>query len=606
MFRLIALAAVGIAAPRPLVDVSNLGSVKGVFLEGGEDISAFFGLPYAKPPIGELRWQRTKPLDDMAYKTGFEARDTSEFGNCCMQGPRGQVGGFTYSEDCLYLNVYTPTGSLQGGPGNRKLPVMLWIHGGAYVYGCSQHYAGDAIVRTSKGQVVVVTINYRLSSLGFLGTTELQNRSADGSVGNFGIQDQRMAMQWVSRHIEHFGGDPNDVTIFGGSAGGDSVVNHLTQTASFPFYKKAIIQSGFYNAARSLTSAEKHYERIRLATGCTDLPCMLGASAEKLVGDEKWHWWGPVVDGKSLSDTPFNMIQQGKYNNKVPILLGSTRDEDAVFMKIANLPPNMGEQDADRFRAQVIGSEHAQKVKELYDPSNYDYPPRLGMYSLGYWSIMRMLTDRVPGFGICAAQSFSESFLKGGTPAVFTYLFAHTPTGPAGHGSEIMYFFGDTGGWPVEESDLACHMSQYWSNFAISGDPNGAFKFSLPQWPKYNHENKMVQRFQTPNEGGIRPQRCPREEQCAYWDAHPGNTTIWSHFDGMDGGNAPAFSELPTGSSSAGRNVPAFAHTAGVIAMTAAAMLVLCLCLCLCLSMQRPAVAVVKPNSGSNEEEAYE
>jgi para-nitrobenzyl esterase len=165
----------------------------------------------------------------------------------CIQGSHVDAG-----EDCLFLNVYTPArntiASEQDGSGrsDRALPVMLWIHGGSYVSGASNQYPGEALVAASNGTVVVITINYRLNVFGFLGSKELKTRSPDGTTGNYGIEDQRLAMSWARQHIAAFGGDPEQITIFGESAGGNSVINHLAQSASFPLYQRAIVESGAY------------------------------------------------------------------------------------------------------------------------------------------------------------------------------------------------------------------------------------------------------------------------------------------------------------------------------------------------------------------------
>lgn len=222
-------------APPPVVNIPGLGSVLGSITLPGNDtvpsVARFAGIPYAKPPVGELRW--APPVEHEAYTKQL---DGTNLGSKCYQPAPGDG----QSEDCLFLNgegkwiarsckwtfvshcslplVYAPVDALSSG---KKLPVMFWIHGGAYTSGASNDYDGDGLVAGSAGGVVVVTINYRLNVFGFLGSKELASTTLDKSCGNFGIQDQRLAMKWVSEHIGAFGGDSEDVLIFGESAGGN-------------------------------------------------------------------------------------------------------------------------------------------------------------------------------------------------------------------------------------------------------------------------------------------------------------------------------------------------------------------------------------------------
>lgn len=216
-------------------------------------------------------------------------------------------------------------------------------------------------------------------------------------------------------------------------------------------------------------------------------------------------------------------------------MIGSNRDELALFVIIDGLqkvfPPTMGEAELDAILAGAIGLGNVQKVKELYDPSNYTYPASLGNYSQAWWTAVRVLTDSVPGLGACAARNFSQNFHKGGTPSVFTYLFAH-PTqnayylpgsGPGSvlvpHGSEITYILAGLDNLAAgEESDLSIKMSRYWSTFAITGDPNAD---GLPKWAKYGDAGDVVQRLQAASEGGIIQQKELRKTACDFWDQHP-------------------------------------------------------------------------------------
>ena len=208
------------------------------------DMRSYFAIPYAAPPVGDLRWRAPAP----AAAWTAPIATTKSAASCVQTGDSPfRVGGD--SEDCLYLDVHTPTGA---GP----FPVMVWIHGGAFNTGTASVYA-DPTPLVSKG-VIVVGINYRLGAMGFLGHPAL--RDADGSVGNYGIMDQQAALRWVQANIAQFGGDPKNVTIFGESAGGFSVMTHLASPLSAGLFNKAIIESGAYGVGRQLTQAELEEE----------------------------------------------------------------------------------------------------------------------------------------------------------------------------------------------------------------------------------------------------------------------------------------------------------------------------------------------------------
>lgn len=204
----------------------------------------------------------------------------------------------------------------------------------------------------------------------------------------------------------------------------------------------------------------------------------------------------------------------------------------AVLPGIDESYPNMSEPVLDALLASIAGVKNVGNVKQLYSPSKYTYPKDLGNYSQSWWTAIRARTDRVPGLGACGVRNFSQSFHAGGSPAVFSYLFAHPPqiafqpsSGPGsvlvGHGAEVPYVFGEEY-WGLiahgEEADLSMTMVQYWSNFASRGDPNGA---GLPSWPKYGDEGDVILRLQTLTDGGIKSQNSLRKDACDFWDAHP-------------------------------------------------------------------------------------
>ena len=406
------------AAAAPTASVPNLGKVIGA-LTAAPGVAAFKGIPYAEPPTGKLRWQ--PPIPKAAWSPA--TLNATDFGNACIQRSHVDDG---FGESCLFLNVYAPTATLEAG-GGAGLPVMLWIHGGSYVSGASNLYPGEALVSSSNGSVVVITINYRLNVFGFLGSHELQARSSGGTTGNLGIEDQRLAMVWARDNVASFGGNPTDVTIFGESAGGNSVINHLAQPASAGLYTKAIVESGAYDTgARPLAAAQGQFEALLGKTKCSGLDCLLALDAAAVEAAAAGGW-GPTVDGVSLTAAPAELIAAKKYNNKVPVLIGSNRDEMAYFTIDEKVPPSLTEAGVDGLLLKRgLNMTLITALKKIYDPNGpYVYPKELGSYSTWYWMNMRIATDAVPGLGCCAVRWFDQLLLDGGTPAVFSYLYAH-------------------------------------------------------------------------------------------------------------------------------------------------------------------------------------
>lgn len=459
------------------INVPGVGPVDGA-ASRFDGLSQFLGIPYAKAPLKDLRWQ--VPQEHEAWET---PRSAKKAGSICLQDGGG-------SEDCLFLNVYTPTTAWKS---QEKLPVMFFIHGGAYQSGAGDDVDGGALAQASNLSAVVVTINYRLNIFGFACSEEIQKRTSDGSCGNFGIQDQRFAMEWVSKHIQSFGGDGSDITIFGESAGGNSVINHLAQPASFHLYKKAIIESGAYDqGAVTFKEASTGYSELLKDTSCRNIACLLALSGKKLVGNGNAD--GPVVDNVSLSALPTDLISQGKHNKGVPVIVGSNRDEAASSWFSYDLPTTMNEKQFDKHVGPWYGKSKLAKIKELYDKSVYPYPKNLGKYTQWWWTATRLDTDAVPGLGACGARWLAKLLLKGGSSDVHTYLFAHPTqfsvpgipgTGRGSvivpHAAELLYVF-PFGIGQGDEEQLAAHMSKYWVNFAVTGDPNDA---QMPKWPKY-------------------------------------------------------------------------------------------------------------------------
>lgn len=509
------------------VDVPGLGSLNG---EEGLDVAFFGGIPYAKPPIGSLRWQ--PPVSHGAWKSPRRA-GWLNMGHQCLQP------GGTGDEDCLYLNINTPKAALRN---NMSLPAMVWIHGGSYVTGSGNIYApfANEMVNGLKNKVVVITVNYRLNVFGFLASQDIKQRSSDNSAGNFGIQDQRLAMQWVKDHIGAFGANGNAVTIFGESAGGNSVFNHLAQPASFNLYRSAIIESGAYNTgAKTLASATLDYDGLRSATSCTDLDCLLNFNAsalEKITETSQSYnslahsyGWGPVIDDVSLTASPADLIQAGKHNKKATVIIGSNRDEDASpWFTGGQLASDLDEAGFDKFYSEEQVKADIIQAKAVYDPSNYTYPKNLGNYSRWWWTATRMATDQVPGLGPCGVRWLARNLVQGGS-TVHAYVFARAcqsiglgiiPGCNIGsvispHGGEIPYVFGDSLlTLRPQDRALAREVSAYWGQFASTG------AFDSHDWPKYEKDSDIVKRFDVASSGGIVTQNNLRQAACDLWEAN--------------------------------------------------------------------------------------
>lgn len=331
--------------PAPRVLVPELGVIEGKVSTESNQIAFFKGIPYAQPPINQLRWQPPVLRNE---QLGNESSPflATEFGAECMQHLNGAT--VVGNEDCLYLNVAAPVSVLNQSSSAKRLPVLLWIHGGAYMTGSSSApvwnvidiYANDAFIKAA-GDVVVVSINYRLNVFGFLGGGPVATRTTDNSQGNFGIQDQRLAMEWTKQFIGAFGGDGSNVTIFGESAGGNSVINHLAQQASFGLYAKAIVESGAYSwGADTVAKKAVQLSTVLRGSSCTTFECLVSLDKDLVLNASK-HAGGffPTVDGVSLSATPIELIRTGKYNNKVPVIIGSNRDEQVNNFSLPLPPP---------------------------------------------------------------------------------------------------------------------------------------------------------------------------------------------------------------------------------------------------------------------------
>jgi para-nitrobenzyl esterase len=442
------------------------GAIAGVSMDG---VRAFKGIPFAAPPVGDLRW---KPPQPVVAWTGVKKADT--FGPECVQTPYPAGSVYTMepapqSEDCLYLNVWT------AAKAGDKRPVMVWIHGGAWTRGAASIATYDGAALARKG-VVVVTTNYRLGPLGFLAHPELTAESPQHASGNYAILDHIAALKWVQKNIAAFGGNAADVTIFGESAGSWSVNTVQATPLARGLFHKAIGESGAQFArTASLADAERDGAALAKAVGADSLKALRAVPAEKLVAVPAFRT-GVTVDGWVLPDTVRALFEQRKHSN-VPVLVGSNANEWTTLSSPAQFPKTL-----DAFRKRI----------------DTQFPGLAAEFDAAYpVKTEADIADAMLGLGrdttfTLEMRTWARAVTAGGQKA-FLYQFTHVPPGPeakwrgAYHASEIQYVFGNLRhplfNFTDADRKLSAAMSDYWINFATSGDPNGK---GLPSWSAYD------------------------------------------------------------------------------------------------------------------------
>jgi para-nitrobenzyl esterase len=446
-------------------------------------IRVFKGIPYAAPPVGELRWKA--PQRVQAWN---EVRNATEWGPRCVQSNRlGDLDPLNkrMGEDCLYLNVWTPTKST-----GDLLPVMVWIHGGSNLNGAGSQPEYDGSHLASKG-VVVVTINYRVDVFGFLAHPELTKESGTNSSGNYGLLDQIAALTWVQQNIRAFGGDPSRVTVFGESAGAFDVSLLMASPLAKGLFARAIGESGGALTPipafgpKPLRIGEQDGIKFAQSMGANSIAELRAKPAQEVleaaIKNPITYGFG-VVDGYVVPEHPASIFAQGKQND-VPLLIGWNADEGSYFAARVKLdaPPYV-----DRIRAQF--KDEADKVLQLYPPGSTPQEERA--------SFTALLGDEIIAYG---GWAWSERAATNGKSPVYRYYFKRRPPGAPElsinpltapgvyHFAEIYYVFNNLNvmkDWPWSAADrtLADAMSSYWTNFAKTGDPNGS---GLPRWGAY-------------------------------------------------------------------------------------------------------------------------
>ena len=465
-------------------------------------VRVFKNIPYAAPPVGDRRWRAPQPVANWSAP-----RDAGEFGPICWQTDRlTKVYGGTLeptSEDCLSLNIWTAADLGRAGDRPVRRPVMVWIHGGSFTHGSGRSAIYDGTQFATAG-IVLVTINYRLGGFGFFSHPALSAESPTRTSGNQGLQDQAAALRWVRDNITAFGGDPNNVTIFGESAGAFSVADLLASPVARGLFHKAILQSGsslrqlppLRGANDSARSAERSGVAIARASG-VDAAAAAGDEGlrrlralppDSLLALHAAQPGAPtdIVDGAFLTEPPGVTIARGRHA-RVPILIGTNADEATILVRPVPVTT------AEQFEALVrrLYGPQAEPLLALYPTTGTDGARR---------AYRQLWTDDVFA---APARETARAFARSGQ-RVYRYYYTRVADGMTGlalgafHASEIPFVFGITQQasplWGKTSSDatLALAMNGYWARFAATGDPNGA---GAPVWPVYSERDDTHMEF---------------------------------------------------------------------------------------------------------------
>ncbi|RUS86115.1 hypothetical protein EGW08_006135 [Elysia chlorotica] len=527
----------------PEVETTH-GRIRGSVTDGG---NVFRGVPYAMAPVGLLRWEPPQALPSWRHEG---VKDTVDDPPACPQvncerANPPLVCPTKTSEDCLFLTIYTPLGVGNGS----DLPVMAYLHGGNFFYMDGNSPLFDGGMLTQRGNVIQVNINYRLGALGFLVTG-----SGDyDAQGNFGLQDQLMALAWIRDNIRGFGGDPTKVTLFGQSAGAQSALVHLTSEQSAPLFRAAILESTpIALPYKTFTEAFVLGGLFAQKLGCpvTDIKCMRSKTAEEVAKAsymsrssvaslkilEMFEPYGPYIDGKLVKGQPLDVITRGNFTTK-PVMIGTTTEETVLYVYGAfNKTVHVQE-----YLALVAGlnPQSAPRILEQYPPSLYPSDQRE--------VLVKLSTDLIFA---CSTRNLSRTLLAQGLNNAWLYVWDHALSfkgwgpltwceGRVCHGSEIAFVFDSAhlANFSVspEEEILSGDVIAYWTNFAWSGNPNYSTppkpedlssRASAPQrklrlrednkWPAYSKSsNWTALRFKTPASELVQNYK---GDDCGFWD----------------------------------------------------------------------------------------
>jgi para-nitrobenzyl esterase len=503
-------------------------------------LNKYLGIPYAAPPVGDLRWR--PPQSPVRWR---DSRDATKFANHCPQDA-SPFGFESRTEDCLYLNVFTPgtparswrSKGQKRHKGHKRhkrhrhdedRPVMVWLHGGGLTVGESDDYDPTRLVRQG---VVVVTINYRLGYLGFLAHPALSAESGGRGSGNYGLMDQQAALRWVQRNIERFGGDDDNVTIFGQSAGGLSVHSQLASPRGKGLFDRAIAQSGAYaSEIPSLAAAETSGAAAATNFGCPgqSAACLRSASLEAILAVQPTTAGAivPNVDGTVLPESIGSAIESGNFN-RVPVIEGSTHDEFTIF-EVLYVESLVGAVTPTLYPA-VVGildstlglAPTPEEILAQYPLT--DYPsPGLAISAIGTDAIFACPARKTAGALSRFVRTYQYELADPNVPQLFDVPLGSIPFGSY-HAADLPYLFdsdlrGGHAPFSAEQEALAAAMVGYWTRFAKAGTPN---RRGLPQWPGYTTASDTHMSFVPPT-----PQAksgFAADHKCAFWDSFAGSS----------------------------------------------------------------------------------
>ena len=469
------------------------GDVEGV-LEGG--LAVYKAIPYAAPPVGNLRWRAPQPA-----KAWEGVRKCDTFGPLPPQPTRPGRTADMMSEDCLYLGIATPAKSA-----NEKLPVMVWIHGGGFQ---TEWYGGDLWKLLAQRGVVIVSVEYRTGALGFMAHPELSKEDPDGHSGNYGLLDQICALQWVQRNIAHFGGDPSKVTIFGESAGAISCSMLCASPLAKGLFHGCISQSGGSFAPWSDNPRSLGLDASQKGAGKQGLAFQQHLKKKSLKqlrqmdamslcdGNVGFGGFWPCVDGYVICDDQYRLYERGEYND-VPVIVMTNSDEGALFT-----PPTVKAEDYQQSATRMFG-DFADEALKVYPcrtdeeawHANGDTFRDLGFAWPSYaWVNLQSKTGKSPAYAAYLAQPSTMSFSQ------------NPRRRGVAHADDIMYLNGQflmqADQYPAEAA-VSEMIQQYWVNFAKTGNPNGA---GLPYWPSFDETKPTTMQFSNGASLIMRPNR---------------------------------------------------------------------------------------------------